>query len=129
MMQLFPSIVEEVVFWAVYLISIIVPVIWFSQWARRNSASSKKSNKDSSGLVNVAIFPATLLAIWVGYARIGVLPSWLFYPGLTLFVLGLAFTVWAYHTLGRFFGLTVRVQTDHRVVDWGPYRFIRHPGY
>jgi protein-S-isoprenylcysteine O-methyltransferase Ste14 len=31
----------------------------------------------------------------------------------------------------RFFSSVVRIQTDrgHRVVDRGPYRFIRHPGY
>ena len=27
------------------------------------------------------------------------------------------------------FSLIVQVQTDHRVVDTGPYRFVRHPGY
>jgi protein-S-isoprenylcysteine O-methyltransferase len=53
----------------------------------------------------------------------------LFYPGLALFILGLALTMWAYRTLGRFFSLIVQVQTDHRVVDTGPYRFVRHPGY
>lgn len=53
----------------------------------------------------------------------------LFYPGLALFILGLALTMWAYRTLGKFFSLVVQVQTDHRVVDTGPYRFVRHPGY
>jgi protein-S-isoprenylcysteine O-methyltransferase Ste14 len=31
----------------------------------------------------------------------------------------------------RFFSSTVRIQTDrgHEVVEGGPYRFMRHPGY
>jgi protein-S-isoprenylcysteine O-methyltransferase Ste14 len=46
-----------------------------------------------------------------------------------MFLLGLALTVWAYHTLGRFFSLEVQIQIEHRVVNTGPYRLLRHPGY
>jgi protein-S-isoprenylcysteine O-methyltransferase len=49
--------------------------------------------------------------------------------GLALFAAGLALRAWAVHELGRFFKLTVVVQADHRVVDSGPYRLIRHPSY
>lgn len=31
--------------------------------------------------------------------------------------------------LGRFFTANVAIHSDHRVVDSGPYRFIRHPSY
>ena len=49
--------------------------------------------------------------------------------GLTVFAAGLALRAWAVHELGRFFKFTVVVQADHRVVDSGPYRLIRHPSY
>jgi protein-S-isoprenylcysteine O-methyltransferase Ste14 len=32
-------------------------------------------------------------------------------------------------TLGRFFTINVAIRPDHRVVDWGPYRLVRHPAY
>lgn len=57
-------------------------------------------------------------------------PSW--WPvalGLAVFAAGLALRVWAVHELGRFFRFTVVVQADHRVIDTGPYRRIRHPSY
>jgi protein-S-isoprenylcysteine O-methyltransferase Ste14 len=43
---------------------------------------------------------------------------------------GWAFTFWAMLT-NRFFASTVRIQNDrgHHVIDGGPYRFVRHPGY
>jgi protein-S-isoprenylcysteine O-methyltransferase Ste14 len=49
---------------------------------------------------------------------------------LVVLVLGLALTLWAMH-VNRFFSSAVRIQTDrgHRVVDSGPYRWVRHPGY
>jgi protein-S-isoprenylcysteine O-methyltransferase Ste14 len=49
--------------------------------------------------------------------------------GAAVLALGLAFRAWAVHELGRFFKFTVVVQADHRVVDTGPYRLIRHPSY
>src|SRR5712692_524478 len=130
MPPLFPSRLEEVVFWVAFIVGIIVPLIYFSRWSRKNAASTKaKPGKDVSTLTNFAVLPAAVIAILLGYARVGPLPHWLFYPGLTLWLLGLALTVWAYSTLGRFFSLDVQIQNEHRVIDTGPYRLLRHPGY
>jgi protein-S-isoprenylcysteine O-methyltransferase Ste14 len=49
--------------------------------------------------------------------------------GAVVFACGLALRAWAVHVLGRFFKFTVVVQSDHQVVDTGPYRLIRHPSY
>jgi protein-S-isoprenylcysteine O-methyltransferase Ste14 len=49
--------------------------------------------------------------------------------GFVVFALGLALRASAVHELGRFFTFTVVVQADHRVVDTGPYRLVRHPSY
>ena len=54
---------------------------------------------------------------------------WPVAAGMAVFAAGLAIRAWAVHELGRFFKLTVVVQPDHRVVDTGPYRLIRHPSY
>ena len=130
MTPLFQSRVEEAFFWIAIVIGFVLPFLYFVRWTRKNAASTKtRPGKDVSGLTNLAIIPAAVVAILIGYARIGVLPHWLLYPGLSMFLLGLALTVWAYGTLGRFFSLEVQIQGDHRVVDTGPYRLLRHPGY
>jgi protein-S-isoprenylcysteine O-methyltransferase Ste14 len=49
--------------------------------------------------------------------------------GLGLLWAGFAFRMWAILTLGRFFQVTIVVQEGHRIVESGPYRWIRHPGY
>jgi protein-S-isoprenylcysteine O-methyltransferase Ste14 len=45
-------------------------------------------------------------------------------------VAGFVLSVWAVRT-NRFFSPVVRIQSDrgHHVIDTGPYRFLRHPGY
>lgn len=49
--------------------------------------------------------------------------------GLGVFAFGVALRWWSIIHLGRFFTVNVTVAADHRVVDSGPYRYIRHPSY
>jgi protein-S-isoprenylcysteine O-methyltransferase Ste14 len=57
-------------------------------------------------------------------------PGWFWPVGFVLFASGM----WMFsRAMGEnpFFEKTVRIQTDrgHRVIDTGPYRWVRHPGY
>jgi protein-S-isoprenylcysteine O-methyltransferase Ste14 len=56
--------------------------------------------------------------------------GWLVYPGSALFLIHIWIFAWAMK-VNTFFEKTVRIQKerDHYVVDSGPYRFVRHPGY
>jgi protein-S-isoprenylcysteine O-methyltransferase len=54
---------------------------------------------------------------------------WPLAVGFAVFGLGLGVRTWAVQELGRFFKYAVVVQSDHQVVDTGPYRLIRHPSY
>ena len=49
--------------------------------------------------------------------------------GWFLSVPGLVLRWWAIFYLGRFFTTNVAIAADHRLVDSGPYRFVRHPSY
>ncbi|MBV8097884.1 MAG: isoprenylcysteine carboxylmethyltransferase family protein [Verrucomicrobia bacterium] len=46
-----------------------------------------------------------------------------------LLVGGVALRVWAIRRLGIFFTVAVGIQHGHRVIQDGPYRFVRHPSY
>jgi protein-S-isoprenylcysteine O-methyltransferase len=48
---------------------------------------------------------------------------------LVLFIGGLALRWYAIVYLGRYFTVDVAIAADHRVVDTGPYTYIRHPSY
>ena len=54
--------------------------------------------------------------------------AWLL--GLPLFVSAWALIIWSM-VVNPFFEKTVRIQSDHehRVIDTGPYAYVRHPGY
>ena len=78
---------------------------------------------------------------WVGialnFALGGLFPTaailWhrtaLFFIGVTLILLGVALRWYAIWTLGSYFTRDVAVSADQKVVQSGPYRYIRHPAY
>ena len=78
--------------------------------------------------------PIFIMIFWVGWRDVGSgsasLPLWTWYLGVVLFVLGGGLFTRA---MGEnpFFEKTVRIQIDrdHHVIDTGPYRIVRHPGY
>jgi protein-S-isoprenylcysteine O-methyltransferase Ste14 len=54
---------------------------------------------------------------------------WPVVAGLVVFWTGVAIRWWAVAALGRFFKLTVVVEPGQRVIEAGPYRYVRHPAY
>ncbi len=118
---------ETVVFW-VTLVGVYGAVIAFGpariRWHERKAR--RKRRKELSPFLLIGSLAAAVL---IGYARIGVLPHWLFYPGEILFLVGYAFTGYSIRVLGRYYSTFVEVLPDHRVIESGPYRLIRHPNY
>lgn len=56
------------------------------------------------------------------------LRNWVWPIGVTLFGAGMAVSAWAMGS-NPFFEGTVRIQPGQRVIETGPYRYVRHPGY
>ena len=129
MSQLFPSVVEETVFWLVFVGGFASFFIRIGRAERRSRKTAKKTETNRLSNLNTVGALLAFIAVWPGYARIWPLPHWLFYPGITLMVLGMAISQWAVVVLGSFYAGTVRIMADQKVVDTGPYRLIRHTVY
>ncbi len=96
---------------------------------RRRGKAKVRRDRGSAALIIPSVFVSIIVAFSLGTAGIGPLPDWVFYPGIFLMILGIVIRQWAIAVLGQFFSLTVRVAEDHRVIDKGPYRLVRHPSY
>ncbi|MBT8066123.1 MAG: isoprenylcysteine carboxylmethyltransferase family protein [Gammaproteobacteria bacterium] len=86
--------------------------------------------------VVLSVFGLTYLAILVvaGFDAVryewSTMSPWLWFAGLAIFLPGAVLVTWAMG-VNPFFEKTVRIQSErgHRVIDSGPYAFVRHPGY
>lgn len=47
---------------------------------------------------------------------------------MLVMVLGYAIFIWSVIARGRY-ATSWQMPTDHKLVDWGPYRYARHPSY
>ncbi|MFC4910197.1 methyltransferase family protein [Actinomadura gamaensis] len=88
-----------------------------------------ESDRRSTPLLILSYVLAVVLVIVLGSAGIGTLPVAVQWIGVAVVVCGLALRAWGMATLGRFYTRTLRVTDDQRVVQDGPYRAVRHPGY
>ena len=130
MTPLFPSAFEEVIFWTIFLTGMLVASLIENRGAKRSKRSQRKAADRGTYVIgNITLLASLAIAILLGYARIGIIPNWFFYPGLATYVLGIGFSSWAIFTLGQFYAPIIQVQFSHRVVESGPYRLIRHPTY
>jgi protein-S-isoprenylcysteine O-methyltransferase Ste14 len=52
-----------------------------------------------------------------------------FWIGIVIVCLALLLRHWSIHVLGRYFRTTVEIEKGHKVIQTGPYKYIRHPSY
>jgi protein-S-isoprenylcysteine O-methyltransferase Ste14 len=96
------------------------------------SAASLAASADDQRTTQkiVAAYAAgAALAPIVRHSRFGRLPRSAAPLGLALEVSGLALRAWSMRTLGASYSRTLRTGEAQPLVDDGPYRLVRHPGY
>src|SRR5207244_11100776 len=82
------------------------------------------------------LWAVIIVSLWLGIQMIWLYPSaTLPYPrgfyffGFILFLGGLALRWYSIGYLGRYFTIDVSISTEHKLIDSGPYRCVRHPSY
>ncbi|HXD10340.1 MAG TPA: isoprenylcysteine carboxylmethyltransferase family protein [Anaerolineales bacterium] len=113
------------IFIGVYAVDYIVPRFTNPNYQRKSLASDNGSYL----VILIAIFLEISLSIYFRMHNIGTLAGAFQWLGLILMVAGAAFRQWALIHLGRFFSRTVQIESEHKVISTGPYRWIRHPAY
>jgi protein-S-isoprenylcysteine O-methyltransferase Ste14 len=110
-------------------------VAWFLSWhvamLWRDKPTVQAPRKEyrlyfvmiAAGLVLMyGVFPRGQPVLWA-------VTPWLGWSMVALTAAGIAFAWWARIALGRLWSGGVERMAEHRVVDSGPYAFVRHPIY
>jgi protein-S-isoprenylcysteine O-methyltransferase Ste14 len=100
---------------------------------RRNAETATWRSEDGDRGSTQLILGAYMVVIAVNVALGGastarVSPTWR-WVGVVCLAAGLVVRAWAMTTLGRHYTRTLRTVDEQQVVDRGPYRVVRHPGY
>jgi len=96
---------------------------------RRHGTVVQKRDRGSVLLIFGVIIVSLIFVSYFGNNNIAMLPSWVFYPGIVLIILGIILRQWSMLVLGPFFSGAVGTQEGQFVVENGPYKYVRHPSY
>lgn len=113
---------------------ILFPVseIALAIFKRSDAAAAQAEDRGSLRFLWLMIGLGVTLAVasmWVSMPELRFRSGWSSLAALVLLLLGLAVRWSAIVTLGRHFTVDVAIHRDHKLVECGPYRFVRHPSY
>ena len=101
-------------------------------WLKRSGKAAADADRGSLFLIWLVISVSMAAAFTCANA----LPQLTLAPvgigrlaGLAGFLIGVVLRWCAILSLGRFFTVNVAIVSDHRLVEAGPYRWLRHPSY
>ncbi|WFP60086.1 isoprenylcysteine carboxylmethyltransferase family protein [Mesorhizobium sp. WSM4904] len=110
---------------------------WIVSWALASfwaDPAQKRAGFRAEAQYRVLWLAGTILLFVPAHGYAGRLRLWT--PTLAeawicvaLIAIGIAFAWWARLHLGRLWSGTITAKADHRVVETGPYRLVRHPIY
>jgi protein-S-isoprenylcysteine O-methyltransferase Ste14 len=87
-------------------------------------------DRNSSKLGALLILVCFVCPALFAYLQIGnILPEYIQWLGLLILVTGICINLWSVKTLGKFYARTLLIQDNHALINTGPYKLIRHPGY
>jgi protein-S-isoprenylcysteine O-methyltransferase Ste14 len=98
---------------------------------RGKSIVTTSSDKGSLWLLYILITLGYALSFSIGATKIGRMNHWdvFFAIGVILTVTGLMIRIYSILTLKQYFTYSVAQVEDHKLIETGLYKVIRHPGY
>lgn len=107
--------------------------LWLSQPAFSSQDTKANRNSDKSSILVILIMSSASVVFsvveWAYFTDTTYSSNLLTILGLVLLVGGITIRIWAIQTLGKHFTATATINNDHRLIENGPYKFVRHPSY
>lgn len=100
----------------------------FKRSGKRAVSSDKGSLGVLWGVILASLVAGSAVARWLPQLDLPAARP-LYIIGMITCILGIAIRWYAILYLGRFFTVNVAIADDHRLVQTGPYKYVRHPSY
>jgi protein-S-isoprenylcysteine O-methyltransferase len=120
------------------LFAYFILIVFFAVIERLRKGQEAKTfdagqfDRGSTRLIGLALLFNVIILIAANafnYFQIGTANDVIGWTGIAIMFCGITLRVWALQTLGKFYTRTLRVTESHKVVQEGPYKRVRHPGY
>ncbi|WP_343691482.1 isoprenylcysteine carboxylmethyltransferase family protein [Chitinophaga sp.] len=105
--------------------------IFLNRIFRSGPQEKQKADRKSLLWIWVTIMATLPLGSYVAEHTAAPITSYVYFPkiGIALIVSGMLFRFYSIYTLGHYFTVDVTIREDHRIVQHGVYKYLRHPSY
>lgn len=127
----FETTLFQEVFQIIFIIYIMSEIFIWSLTSRQNSKNSEKKKGDKGSCL--LLVSGSMVIIFLNLVcrknDLFTLPSLMFWIGSVFIIAGIILRVYSVLTLGKFFAVSVQVSLEQKIIQTGPYKYIRHPAY
>ncbi len=107
-------------------------ILWMIMELRVSKKDANTEGKKTSDFMTCQLYGVgqaltILTALW--FPSFWRVPNFVHFVGMTTFLSGVCYRLWAIRTLGQYYSHRVQTVAQHQIVVSGPYRFTRHPAY
>ena len=121
------------------IVQIAATALWFAAEAYlilrdRTRGKGKREidrrTRNFNTIATVVALASAPIANWVPVLRFDVPGATVvFWLGIVVIFLGLFLRHWSIIVLGRYFRTTIELEKGQKVIQKGPYKYVRHPSY
>jgi len=110
-------------------------IIWGAYWyiSSRSVKTAVKRESGAGRFLHLALMAIgiSLFAVRLDLLNSRFLPSapWMNLASVALVAAGVGLSFWARYHLGQYWSSSVSLKEDHRIIETGPYAYLRHPIY
>jgi protein-S-isoprenylcysteine O-methyltransferase len=110
-----------------FILWLLVDSVVVFRW---KTGRSENRDRHSLRVLMILSLVVCFLAIHWAFESVSRVPeTWLQWLGLGVMAGGVALRFRSIATLGKFHTPNVAIRAQHRLIEQGPYRYVRHPSY
>lgn len=127
----FETDVFKTIFQIAFIIYIMAEIFifWFTSRQNRSNPEKRKGDKGSCLILVVGSIVIVLLNLVCRKNDWGIMPKLLYWCGIIFTIIGVILRIYSVLTLGKAFTVSVQVNSNQKIIQSGPYKYIRHPAY
>ena len=92
-------------------------------------SKEQKDDKKSLLLILIGIFIPLIVMVILSFTNLGKINPLISYTGLLLLILGFLLRQHSIITLGKYFTPVITKIKNQKIIQEGPYKYLRHPSY